>query len=534
MSLHLRLPLPPVLIALGIALALTAGLVASGQPALDPTRVPGLPTQPPPRLVPGPQAPDPARAASPRQQIQTVAGWQLISFPVGRLEALRGLDSMLLRRGPSGLEPVDPVNHPEQVDPGLAWLAWCDRPGVIDFAGPDTDSSYRTTPLYAGWNLLARPFNRPVRREAITVTRPGGTTARPSQVASPLTTPGRAWLYSKVFAWKDGQWQAGDLGQVGDLFTDSQLGAVFCWTELELNWNQTLPAGGVPQLDRVSPPRATPGQTVTVSGRALGQAGRGILSLAGLPVQPEDILAWTPTRVDFRVPAGAASGGLQVLVDRYPGNSLPLVVGPAPARTRPLPPSTGSLVGQVVSSDGRLLANAQIHLDDGQQTISDANGAFRLDALPAGTMKAYITLPGFKSASGQVEVAPGATRTLQIALSPTSGQEVGARSQEATGTFTVTAMAFHHGPEPHNRYRVYRIEAWEYGNYHRRWENTWWNDVDDASVDLKCTGAPLGRSYAVVVTWRSQDGDERSCRWTPEIHRDGETLRYYNPLGSHG
>ncbi len=534
MSLRLRVPLPLILVLLVVALALTAGLGAAGRPALDPTRIPGLPTQPPPRLVPGPQAPDPARAASPRQQIQTVAGWQLVSFPVGRLEALRGLDYMLLRRGPSGLEPVDPVNHPEQVDPGLAWLAWCDEPGVLDFAGPDTDGSYRTTPLYAGWNLVARPFNRPVRREAITVTRPGGTTARPGQVANPSTTPGSAWMYSRVFAWKDGQWQAGELGAPGEIFADSQLGAVFCWTELELNWNQTVPAGGPPALEGVSPPRATPGRTITVSGRALGQSGRGSLSLAGMPVQPEDIVQWTPTRVQFRVPAGARSGSLQVFVDRYPGNSLPLVIDPPAPAPKPPPRTTGSLVGQVVSSDGRLLANAQVHLDDGQQALTDINGAFRLDHLPAGTMKAYITLPGYKSASGQVEVAAGATRTLQVSLSPTSGQEVGARSQETSGTFTITAWPFHHGPEPHDRYWVYRIEAWEYGNYHRRWEKTWWNDVDDASVDLKCAGAPLGRSYAVVVTWRNQDGDERSCRWTPEIHRDGETLRYYNPLGSHG
>ncbi len=523
--------LPTVLLVL---LALTAGLSAAGREALDPTRVPGVPSQPPPRIVPGPQAPDPARAGSPRQQIQTVAGWQLVSFPVGRLEALRGLDHALLRRGPSGLQPVDPVNHPEQVDPGLAYLAFCEQPGMLDFAGPAGDGSYLTTRLYAGWNLLACPFYRPVHRQTITVTRPGGTTARPGDVASPLTTPGRAWLYSKVYASKDGQWLAGDLGTPGNLFTQSQVGAVFCWTELELNWNQTEPAGGAPLLGKVSPPRISPGQTVTVLGSGLGQPGRGVLSVAGLPVQPEDIVQWTPTQVKFRVPAGASSGAVQVMVDRYPGNSLPLVVGPAPSRPTTQQQTTGSLVGQVVSSDGLLLANAQICLDDGQQALSDSNGAFRLDNLPAGTMKAYITLPGYKSGSGQVEVAPGGTRTLQVSLSPTTGEEVGARSQETTGNFTVTAYPFRLGMEERDRYWVYRIEVWEYGNYQRRWENTWWDDVGDASFDLQCPGAPLGRSYAVVVTWRNRARDERSFRWTPEIHRDGEVVRYYNPLGSHG
>lgn len=149
-------------------------------------------------------------------------------------------------------------------------------------------------------------------------------------------------------------------------------------------------------------------------------------------------------------------------------------------------------------------------------------------------MKAYITLPGYKSASGQVQIEAGATRTLQVSLSPTSGPEVGARSVETSGTFTVIAYPFAVGQEQENRYWVYRIEAWEYGNYHRRWEKTWWTDVGDANFELNCSGAPLGRSYAVVVTWRNQAGDERTYRWTPEVHRDGERFRYYNPLGSQG
>lgn len=534
--------LRPFLLVLVAVLLATPTLVAADRPGLDPTRIPAMPSQPPPPLVAGPQAPDPAQARSPVQQVQAVAGWQMLSFPVSRVEAVSGLSRMLLRRGPTGLEAIDPVNHPEQVDPGLAYLAFFDQPGIVEFAGPSNDGSYRATPLYAGWNMIGCPSSHPVRRETLTVTRPGGTTARPSDVASPDTAPGRAWLYSTGYGFVDGQWRQGDMRSPGTLIQPGQVAVLFCWTELELNWNLVPPPGGVPVLRSATPPTAAPGQAVSVAGSNLGEHGWGTLSLAGLPIQPEDILSWTPTRIQFRVPPGARPGALQVMVDRYPGNSLALAAPKAqPAATAAPPPSvastpaqTGSLVGQVVSSDGSPLRGAQIALDDGQQTVTDSRGAFRLDDLPAGRMKAYITLLGYKSASGQVEVAPGVSRTLQVSLSPTAGDEGGARSQEQTGRFTVTAYPFAVGLEQANRYWVYRIEVWEYGNYRCRWENTWWTDVGDASFDLNCPGAPLGRSYAVVVTWRNKAGDERSFRWTPEIHYDGETVRYYNPLGSSG
>ena len=528
------LRLPALLLAF---LALTAVLVAAGREALDPNRVPSLPSQPPPPIVVGPQAPDPDQARGAHQQMQAAPGWQILCFPVGRLEAVRGLPRMLLRRGPAGLEAVDPVNHPEQVDSGQAYLAWFDQPGLIEFAGTPDDRASRSIPLYAGWNLVGCPADHAIRRETVTVTRPGGTTARVAEVVSPATTPSEAWIYSIVYGFHNGQWGAGDLRSEGDLFDQTPVGLVFCWTEMELNWNQAPPPGGVPTLQRVVPASASPGQTVTVTGQALGQPGRGVLTLSGLPVQPEDILSWSPTQVKFRVPPGATSGRLEVMVDRYPGNSLPLAVAlqavPPPTQ-KDLAPTTGSLVGQVVSSEGGPLANAQIHLDDGQHTLSDSQGAFRLDNLEPGTMRAYITFPGYKSASGVVQVTPGTPRTLQVSLSPTSGAEVGARSAEQTGTFTITAYPFAVGQEQRNRYWVYRIECWEYGNYQRRWTNTWWTDVGDASFDLKCPGALLGRSYAVIVTWHNRLGDERTYRWTPEFQSDGQTMRYYNPLGSKG
>jgi hypothetical protein len=522
------------LIILAGCLVLTAAGSAIPREALDPTRVPGMPTEPPPLLTRSPQAPDPEVSNWPTQQVQTSAGWQLINFPVGRLEALRGLDRMLLRRGPGGLEAIDPVNRPQQVDPGQAYLAYCDRPGLVEFSGPPAENLLHTSRLYAGWNFLASPFQVPVQRQNITLTRPGGTTARPAEVAGPETSPGRAWIFSTLYGYRNSRWVAADLRSPGEVFGPSRMGAIFCWSEMDLNWNQSPPSGGSPTLQKTTPPRATPGQVVTLTGCGLGSPGRGILSLSGLPIQPENILEWTPTRVKFRVPPGAFSGALRVMVDRYPGNSLNLEVGSPPARPAPSAPTTGSLVGQVVSSDGRLLANAQIHLDDGHEALSDLNGTFRIDNLPAGPVKAYITLPGFKSASGQVQITAGATRTLQVSLSPTSGPEVGARSVEKSGSFTVMAYPFTLGQEQKNRYWVYRIEAWEYGNYKRRWDKTWWTDIGDPKFELNCPVAPLGRSYAVVVTWRNQAGDERTCRWTPKVHRDGEIFRYYNPLGSQG
>src|SRR5690606_36922321 len=102
--------------------------------------------------------------------------------------------------------------------------------------------------LYAGWNMIGCPSSKPIQRQTISLTRPGGVTAVPGQVVTDSTTPGAAWLYSRAYSFVGGQWVQGDLRQPGAFLQPGQVGLVFAWQQVELNWNSAAPAAGVPVL----------------------------------------------------------------------------------------------------------------------------------------------------------------------------------------------------------------------------------------------------------------------------------------------
>ncbi len=501
-------------------------LAAPGQPALTPNVIPSLPTALPPVITPLPSASRPEDSHEAIEAISCTSGWQLITFPVGRVEALSGLPRQLYCRGPRGLTTIDPVNHPESIEPGIAYIAYFDKPGTIYYAGSKNNGFYNNTRLYAGWNIIGCPSDQPISRNNITITRPGGITAKASDVCSPSETPGSAWLYSRIVVFANGNWIQGfDLGNGEGYFRPGQAAAIFCWTEMSINWNIRPPSTGIPNISSVGPTQAAAGDEVLLFGSGFGSTGHGCIYVNQFPVQPEDVLSWTSKLIKFKLPYGAESGKIRVIVDKFPSNTVAFKVLTR-ANTPEIAAQYGALMGEVFNAQGYPLANAQVVLDDGQSAVTDLRGGFRFNNLQPQPTKIYVTLTGYKSASGTVNIAAGNVKTLKVSLSPVGLGEVGANSPEQDGLFIVAAYPYQ---DDGHRYWVNKIEVWEYGNYSKRWSRTWWEDPGLAKSEIYCKGAPIGRSYQVIVTWKNRLGDEKSQTWTPEFTSDNQTFSYYNP-----
>ncbi len=501
-------------------------LAQKTQPALNPSRMPTLPSALPPVITPLPSAARPEDCHEAVEAISCTAGWQLITFPLGRVYALSGLPRMLYCRDAYGLKTIDPVNHPESLEPGITYIAYFDQPGMIYYAGSKNNGFYNSTRLYAGWNIIGCPADHPISRSNITVTRPGGITAKASDVCSPSITPGSAWLYSRIIAFANGKWIQGlDLGDGDGYFRPGQAAAIFCWTEMSINWNVEPPASGIPKIGSVGPTQAAAGEEVLLFGSGFGETGHGCVYINQFPVQPEDVLSWTPKLIKFRLPYGAESGKIRVIVNKFPSNTVAFKVVPS-ANTASVASQYGTLMGEVFSSTGYPLPNAQVVLDDGQSAVTDLRGGFRFSSLHPHPTKIYVTLPGYKSASGTVNIAAGNVKTLKVSLSPVGLGEIGAESPEQDGLFIVAAYPYQ---DDGHKYWVNKIEVWEYGNYSKRWSRTWWEDPGLAKSELYCKGAPIGRSYQVIVTWKNHLGDEKTQTWTPEFTNDNQTFSYYNP-----
>lgn len=120
---------------------------------------------------------------------QLEAGWNLVSFPYGKLSKIRGLTHALLSLGPQGWSEVDPNSQLEKIQPVQGFLAYCDAPETIEVEG-ETGKGPLEKKLSQGWNLIGCPT--PL------ATQLAETDAGLVSLASP-TTPS----YAKF--WKSGQ-----------------------------------------------------------------------------------------------------------------------------------------------------------------------------------------------------------------------------------------------------------------------------------------------------------------------------------------
>ena len=88
----------------------------------------------------------------------------------------------------------------------------------------------------------------------------------------------------------------------------------------------------------------------------------------------------------------------------------------------------GSLRGTVQDSTGARVPSAKIELQAAdsslrRESVSEANGEFRLDALPPGTYRLTVKASGFAQAEAEVAVAVSLVRDLTVTLKPASGKE---------------------------------------------------------------------------------------------------------------
>lgn len=501
-------------------LLLLAGLVAAVVSAApNPAVAPALPSSPPPALT---SLGSPGSGAT--ESLQVPAGWSMLSLSLGSVEGLQGLTRAPMWYTGGAFHPVTSL----PLDPGLGYLVYGDAPSVVHASGQPNHGQLQASWLRAGWNLIGCPSSEPLPLSRLVLGRPGGTLDVLEMSADPSPQPGAAWLYSSATASYRGSTSTLDLRDPQAVLQPGQVTWVFAWHDAQLHWNAD-PPDPPPQIASLSSPALGPGEVLEIGGQGFGPTGTGLVTLNGMPAHPEDVVSWTPGRIRLKVPPAASTGPVIVFSHGCPSNRIPFQVLPREA------PDTGALTGVVQSADGTPLAGAQVMTDDGHEAVTGASGLFSMDKLAAGSHQIYISRMSYRPGKGEVQIAPGQTRRLQVVLSPTSevnapppGQGPGSApaSPEQATTMHVTAYPY---TLSGSRFWVKSILVSEYGNYSRRWSKYWDTDVGDARFDMDCPGALVGRSYNVTITWRDRVGVEKQDMWQPELQKAGGTFYYYHP-----
>jgi outer membrane receptor protein involved in Fe transport len=84
----------------------------------------------------------------------------------------------------------------------------------------------------------------------------------------------------------------------------------------------------------------------------------------------------------------------------------------------------GALTGRVVDSTGAILQGAKVTVEPTGITVaSDAQGAFGIPDLPAGTYKVSISYVGFNSYAADVTITAGESKTLEAKMEVDSNKE---------------------------------------------------------------------------------------------------------------
>ncbi len=219
------------------------------------------------------------------------------------------------------------------------------------------------------------------------------------------------------------------------------------------------------------------------------------------------------------------------------GGSVPMPsYSPAPTST---PDNTGTIEGTVymstdegnsvsvligkkgVSKSSTPVEGALLSLVDlGKSTYSDSEGKFKFENVPEGQWILMVSYQGRKSA-GTVTVVAGKTTVVTIELpneNPTPTPD------EDTGTLRVIAQGFYEGDK---WVTVSYIRVWEYGNYSRRWYNSWDELGNEGQVnfELDCYNAPKNKYYVAEVGWHNGDTITND---TIYLYQDDQTVYIYH------
>lgn len=537
----------------------------------EPADAPPLPTQIPPHVR---EATPSAPPGSVRTTLNLPQGWSLISFPLSRLTAVRGLSRTLYRWSGGQFVVVDPVADPASVDTRQGYVAYVDAPTAVTLEGECDPSVVRSLSLPQGWSLVGCPSTLPFAWRDATVTVGGRTQGL---VAASTQT---GWFGSVIHASGGPQ----DVNAAKAALQPAQ--GAWVWARLPLRLHlhpsdaatgesAAAPEGDGPIIRRLVPSAVAAGDSIQVEGSGFGADGD--VAINGRPLTADDILDWSPTRIQLRVPRDTVSGPLTVTVNHVPSNASALTLhddGSGPA----------TLLGQIQDDQGRPLRGAQIMLDSGQSATTGVDGTWLLDGVPGGQRLAYVTCVGYRLGVASLRVANGGSQSVCIRLTlagdgPSPSSDVAAPSGETNGWTPppsgwahwtpppggapswsmppgspITSQTSMTAPEPFastpstpsskapamvvvgddyssrkHRWWVSRLEAGPVGQP-PLWTQVWTRDARGGSVRLACTGATVGAAYTLRATWTRDDGATTITReWTRTLDAADQTFELDAP-----
>lgn len=598
------MPTRPTAVLLALWLAITPALPARATPpsphaspdpasatqAAEPTAPPSLPAQPPPRA--SAKTPSASTSTGTRLQLNLPTGFSVVSFPFARLTRVTGLTHQLYRFSGGAFVVTDPVSDPGGVDTRLGYVAYAEAPTAVLMEGLVDDTVKRSLSLPQGWSLVGCPTSTPLAWKSATLTL-GARTVGIADAISP-----NRWLGAR--AWPP----TGPITLTGPQAGLSPGQATWIWTRLPVRLHlhpaatpaaatttpsstTTPAASGAPLITRLQPSVVGPGESVQIVGTGFGVDGD--VTVSGCPVAPDDVLDWSPTCIQLKIPDAAASGAVTVTVNHIPSNGTPLTV-----RQRESGPAT--VMGQIVNDQGQAVANAQILLDSGQSAITGSNGAWLLTEVPAGQHLAYVTAVGYRLGVATLQVASGASQSVLIRLtlagespptggtpptpaggtSATSTAPVSSATSVAAGGWTPPPGGWAHWSPPpgaaandtpeaqaiaamsstlappapavstaaspamrlvvddytsqQQRWWVRAVEVAPPGQATPRWQRSWTHDQRGASVTIDCPGATVGVTYSVRVTWaHDASAQETSRTFTRTLDAPDQTIEIDSP-----
>lgn len=507
----------------------TTGVPGGGgtsNPLLSPSAPPGLPSLKPPLAHPARTPNGPPRLPSPTTvTLNLPAGWSLISFPLADVTSVTGLSRQLYSFTPVGFSTIDPVTSPASVDTRLGYFAYCDAPETVTVQGTaNSAGAVSTSVLQAGWSLVGCPSQSNLPLSRVSFTR-GNVTRTIEECTSISTSPTDTWLSQYAWTLSGNNFNIADMQANGQALQPRQGLWLFVWQDVTLNFNPVAPSPA-PSISSLSAASVSVGDSLTINGSGFGTQAAGNVTIGGNVVSDSLITSWTGTQIQLKVPSAAQSGDVVVYVGAYPSSRAAAtkiaVSGTGTGGVGGLP-GVGSLSGIVVDYSDNPLANCQIMLDTGDSTTSDASGKWSITGVSAGTHLLYASLIGYRTGIGQVTVDAGLNHTVQVQLAKGSygGGGGGGGTSGSGGTLWVTAYSYYSGG---TRVPVQRIDVQD-KPFTKQWTTNAITDVGNNTFTLQCSGATIGKSYTIKVTW----ADGQSITSSKTLYSDGQTEDYYNP-----
>ena len=418
-------------------------------------------------------------------------GWSLVSFPFATLQSISGLEYQLNYYKDQKYVTVDPTVDPQKLDTTLAYWAYTEAETTIEATGEINEGKVSSVKLQTGWNLIGCPYHENLPFANMSVSRQGSSLRTLEQATSMSTSQDTSWLYRYVLISANNESTTSmNLANSSAALRMGGAHWFFAWNEASINLN--VGVTNAPQINSVSGSYINAGDTVTIEGSNFGslEEDDGLITINGVIIEAENIESWTNSTIRFKVPIGVKSGYLVVFKNTCPSNAYSVYAGNAQTTAQ------HSVYGLVTDEEENPIEGAQITLDSGHSTLSDANGEFNLYDVPAGQYLCYVSHIGYNTGVSQVTIEANATRRIRAVLSVCDNGTSGGDSGEEMGVLHIKAYKRQYDGKT---YRVAKIKVSESGDYGNRWIQSW--ETLEPYRELKADGAIIGRRYNVAITW---------------------------------